>query len=96
MSIKKIVKISFILILFIITVIGIINTIIIYQIKENNSTKQLITNLVSMQEKMNELLKDTINLNSIEKLDKAKDEFVSYEKEFEKIQDEFKQQIEMI
>ena len=92
MSIKKIVKISFIMILFIITVIGIINTIIIYQIKENNSTKQLITNLVSMQEKMNELLKDTINLNSIEKLDKAKDEFVSYEKEFEKIQDEFKQQ----
>ena len=92
MSIKKIVKISFIMILFVISVVGIINTIIIYQIKENNSTKQLITNLVSMQEKMNELLKDTININSIEKLDKAKDEFVSYEKEFEKIQDEFKQQ----
>jgi HD-GYP domain-containing protein (c-di-GMP phosphodiesterase class II) len=80
------------MILFVISVVGIINTIIIYQIKENNSTKQLITNLVSMQEKMNELLKDTININSIEKLDKAKDEFVSYEKEFEKIQDEFKQQ----
>ena len=92
MSIKKIVKISFIMILFVISVVGIINTIIIYQIKENNSTKQLITNLVSMQEKMNELLKDTININSIEKLDKAKDEFLSYEKEFEKIQDEFKQQ----
>jgi HD-GYP domain-containing protein (c-di-GMP phosphodiesterase class II) len=92
MSIKKIIKISFIMILIVISVVGIINTIIIYQIKENNSTKQLITNLVSMQEKMNELLKDTINLNSIEKLDKAKDEFVSYEKEFEKIQDEFKQQ----
>ena len=92
MSIKKIVKISFIMILSIITIIGIINTIIIYQIKENNSTKQSITNLVSMQEKMNELLKDTININSIEKLDKAKDEFASYEKEFEKIQDDFKQE----
>jgi hypothetical protein len=45
-----------------------------------------------MQEKMNELLKDTINMNSIEKLDKAKDEFLSYEKEFEKIQDDFKQE----
>ena len=45
-----------------------------------------------MQEKMNELLKDTINMNSIEKLDKAKEEFTSYEKEFEKIQDDFKQQ----
>ena len=41
---------------------------------------------------MNELLKDTINLSSIEKLDKAKDEFSSYEKEFEKIQDDFKQE----
>ena len=92
MSIKKIVKISFILILFVISVVAIINTIIIYQIKENNIAKQSINNLVSIQEKMNELLKDTININSIEKLDKAKDEFVSYEKEFEKIQDEFKQQ----
>lgn len=92
MSIKKIVKISFIMILAIITIIGIMNTIIIYQIKENNSTKQSITNLVSMQEKMNELLKDTINMNSIERLDKAKDEFASYEKEFEKIQEDFKQQ----
>jgi HD-GYP domain-containing protein (c-di-GMP phosphodiesterase class II) len=31
-------------------------------------------------------------MNSIEKLDKAKEEFASYEKEFEKIQDDFKQQ----
>lgn len=92
MGIKKIVKISFIMILFIITIIGTINTIIIYQIKENNSTKQDITNLVSMQERMNELLKDTINFNSIDKLDKAKDEFANYEKEFEKIQNDFKQQ----
>ena len=68
MSIKKIIKISFISILIIITIIGIINTIVIYQIKENNLTKQSISNLVSMQEKMNELLKDTINLDSIDKL----------------------------
>jgi HD-GYP domain-containing protein (c-di-GMP phosphodiesterase class II) len=92
MNIKKIVKISFILILFIITVIGLINTVIIYQIKENNLTKQSISNLVSMQEKMNELLKDTINLDSIDKLDKYKDDFVKYELEFEKIQDSFKEQ----
>ena len=38
MSIKKIIKISFISILIIITIIGIINTIVIYQIKENNLT----------------------------------------------------------
>lgn len=92
MSIKKIVKISFILILFIITVIGLINTIIIYQIKENNLAKQSISNLVSMQERMNELLKDTINLDSIDKLDKYKEDFSKYELEFEKIQDTFKEQ----
>ena len=92
MSIKKIVKISFILILFIITVIGLINTVIIYQIKENNLTKQSISNLVSMQERMNELLKDTINLDSIDKLDKYKEDFSKYELEFEKIQDTFKEQ----
>jgi hypothetical protein len=45
MSIKKIVKISFILILFVISVVAIINTIIIYQIKENNIAKQSINNL---------------------------------------------------
>ena len=92
MSIKKLVKISFIMILFVISVVGIINTIIIYQIKENNFTKQSINNLVSMQEKMNELLKDTTSMDSIDKLDKAKEEFISYEKEFEKIQESFKQQ----
>lgn len=92
MSIKKIVKISFILILFIIAVIGLINTVIIYQIKENNLTKQSISNLVSMQERMNELLKDTINLDSIDKLDKYKEDFIKYELEFEKIQDAFKEQ----
>jgi response regulator RpfG family c-di-GMP phosphodiesterase len=80
------------MILFVISVVGIINTIIIYQIKENNFTKQSINNLVSMQEKMNELLKDTTSMDSIDKLDKAKEEFISYEKEFEKIQESFKQQ----
>jgi len=92
MNIKKIVKISFILILFIITVIGLINTVIIYQIKENNLAKISINNLVSMQEKMNELLKDTINLDSIDKLDKYKEDFAKYELEFEKIQDSFKEE----
>lgn len=36
MNIKKIIKISFMIMLFIVLVIGIINTIIIYQIRENN------------------------------------------------------------
>jgi HD-GYP domain-containing protein (c-di-GMP phosphodiesterase class II) len=91
MDIKKIIKISFISILIIITVIGIINTIVIYQIKENNLTKQAINSLVFMQEEMNELLKDTINLDSIDKLDKAKENFVKYEVEFERLKDNFRE-----
>ena len=91
MGIKKVIKISFILILFIIAVIGIINTIVIYQIKENNSTKQSINNLVFMQERMNELLKDTITMDSIDKLDKAKEDFINYELNFEKIRERFEQ-----
>ena len=91
MGIKKVIKISFILILFIIAVIGIINTIVIYQIKENNLTKQSINNLVFMQERMNELLKDTLTMDSIDKLDKAKEDFINYELNFEKIRERFEQ-----
>ena len=76
MSIKKILKISFAMMLFIVFVIGIINTIIIYQIKENNFTKELITNLVSMQENMNELLKDITNVTSVKEFDIKKESFV--------------------
>ncbi|KLE01169.1 hypothetical protein [Aliarcobacter butzleri] len=73
MSIKRILKISFAMMLFIVFVIGIINTIIIYQIKENNFTKELITNLVSMQENMNELLKDITNVTSVKELEIKKE-----------------------
>jgi len=89
MNIKKIIKISFVIMLFIILAIGIINTIIIYQIRENNSTKELITNLVSMQEKMNELLKDTTLVNSLDELESKKADFIKYELEFEAIEKTF-------
>ncbi|MCT7578775.1 hypothetical protein [Aliarcobacter butzleri] len=83
MSIKRILKISFAMMLFIVFVIGIINTIIIYQIKENNFTKELITNLVSMQENMNELLKDITNVTSVKELEIKKEAFIKYELKFE-------------
>ena len=66
MDIKRIVKYSFISMAVIIFIITAINTVVIYQIKENNNTKQSINDLVSMQEKMNELLKDTTTVKSIE------------------------------
>jgi HD-GYP domain-containing protein (c-di-GMP phosphodiesterase class II) len=85
-NIKKIVKISFIIISFIVLLIGMINTTIIYQIRENNLTKQLINDLVSMQEKMNELLKDTTLVTSLDELESKKASFVKYELEFEEIE----------
>ena len=72
MDIKRVVKYSFISMAMIIFIITAINTVVIYQIKENNSTKQSINDLVSMQEKMNELLKDTTAVKSIEELEQKK------------------------
>ena len=86
MDIKRVVKYSFISMALIIFIITAINTIVIYQIKENNSTKQSINDLVSMQEKMNELLKDTTTVKSIEELEQKKKDFVKYELEFEEIE----------
>lgn len=89
MNIKKIIKISFMIMLLIVLIIGIINTIIIYQIRENNFTKELITNLVSMQENMNELLKDITNVTSVKELEIKKEAFVKYELKFEAIEKKF-------
>lgn len=85
MNIKKVVKFSFIIIAIIIFTITIINTIVIYQIKENNQTKQAISDLVAMQDKMNELLKDTTNVKSLEELNQRKEDFLKFELEFENI-----------
>ena len=89
MDIKRIVKYSFISMAVIIFIITAINTVVIYQIKENNNTKQSINDLVSMQEKMNELLKDTTTVKSIEELEQKKKDFIKYELEFEEIEKRF-------
>ena len=86
MNIKKIVKYSFIIMATIIFIITAINTLVIYQIKENNQTKQAISDLVFMQDKMNELLKDTTNVESIEELKQKKEDFLKFELEFEDIE----------
>ena len=71
------------------SIIAFINTVVIYQIKENNHTKILINELVSMQEKMNELLKDTTQVISIEELELKKQEFNKFELNFEEIREKF-------
>lgn len=91
MDIKKVIKYSFISIASVVFIILAINTLVIYQIKENNFIKQTISELVSMQEGMNELLKDISAAEKLEILDAKKDEFLRFEKEFEKIEKIFKE-----
>ena len=90
MNIKKKVKFSFLIIIFSIIVIFMINSLTLYQVKENNETKSNISNLVYTQHKMNSLVKDLLNTKTINEIKKIKNDFVSFELQFEEILDIFK------
>jgi response regulator RpfG family c-di-GMP phosphodiesterase len=79
------VKISFIIIAVLVLLIFFTNSVVLYQIKENDASKINITKLVSMQENMNALVKDILNANSHTELESIKQNFISYENEFESI-----------
>ncbi len=89
MNIKKLVKFSFLLISLLIIIITTINSVVLYQIKENNESKNNISKLVSFQEEMNSLSKDTMRTKNIKNLDSIKENFIKYEKEFEDIKHSF-------
>lgn len=89
MNIKKIVKLSFIVIATLVFLIFFANSIVLYQIQENDLSKNHISQLVSMQENMNSLVKDILNTPTKEDLKKIKKEFLFYEKEFEKTKEFF-------
>ncbi len=91
MNIKKIVKLSFVVIATLVFLIFFANSIILYQIQENDLSKNHISQLVSMQENMNSLVKDILNANTKEELQTIKEEFSYYEKEFEKTKKFFAQ-----
>ncbi len=85
MSIKKLVKYSFVLISLLVFFIFGINKIMLYQMQENDTSRKNISALVIMQENMNSLIESVIYVNSREELFKIKQSFVSYENEFESI-----------
>ena len=89
MNIKKIVKFSFIVIAVLVLLIFFANTIILYQMKENDGSKNNISKLVNMQENMNALVKDILTTHSLDELQTIKNAFVFYEKEFENIKKTF-------
>lgn len=84
MNIKKAVKISFLVISILIILIFAINSIVLYQIKENNLFKKDIATLIYMQNSMNNLTEKLLLSNKQEELNKIKIEFINYEKLFEK------------
>lgn len=89
MNIKRLVKISFVIITFLIVLIFVANSVVLYQIKENDNSKNNISQLVFMQENMNSLIKDILNAKTLEQLQSIKKNFFTYEQEFEHIRDGF-------
>ena len=89
MNIKKLVKYSFLVISILIIFISTINSIALYQLKENSISKKNIVKLVSLQEDMNSLVKDLAMSSSIDMLNKIKDNFHDFEKQFEYLKKSF-------
>jgi response regulator RpfG family c-di-GMP phosphodiesterase len=89
MNIKKIVKLSFILIAVFVLLIFFTNTIVLHQIKENDYSKTNIAALVSMQENMNDLVKDILSSQTHDELRGIQKEFWAYEKTFEHTKEKF-------
>lgn len=83
------VKLSFIVIGLLVVLIFFANTIVLYQIKENDSSKKSISQLVLLQENMNMLVKDILSTATQDELRVIQKEFWKYEKEFEAIKEEF-------
>jgi len=85
MNIKKIIEFSFIIITIFVLLIGSISATVMYQIKENSDSEKYITKLILLQEDMNSKIKDLMLTKDEKTLFTVKEEFHSYEKEFEKI-----------
>ena len=87
MNIKKIIKISFVVIAFFVLIIGSISALVMYQIKENTASKKHISKLVLLQEDMNSKIKDLMLASTQEQLDTIKKEFITHELDFETIKE---------
>ncbi len=90
MNVRYLVKISFLVIIVLVLIIFLLNSLTLYQVKENSETKKNINNLVVMQENMNDLTEILLNTRTKEEILKIKKRFNRYEKKFEKTYDIFK------
>ncbi len=93
MNVKSLVKTSFLIIIVLIILIFLLNSLTLYQVKENSETKNNINNLVVMQENMNDLIKILLNTKNKSEILNIKNSFIEYEKRFEATYDIFKKDI---
>lgn len=88
MGIKNRIKLSFFIIIVLVLTIGTLSVSILYQVKKNNLVKDKISQIILIQERMNESIEAQTHIEDIQSIDNMKEEFNNYEKSFEKIKEE--------
>ena len=91
MNIRKKVIYSFIVLVVFIISISFLSILTTYQMRENSAFSKQVYRLINIQEGMNELINLATIESSIEKLQKIKEKFNSFENDFELLRDEFEQ-----
>lgn len=71
MNIRTKVKISFVFVVALLLFLGFISGVITYQIKENSTFVKNISNILSMQDSMNDILTQSTQTNDVKKLEKT-------------------------
>lgn len=83
MNIRKKILYSFIISIIFLFIISFLSFIITYQVKEDIDFRNKVSNLINLQEEMNELINFVIFDNDLEKLKLTKNNFLDFEKKFE-------------
>ena len=91
MNIRTKVKLSFVFVVTLLLFLGLISSVITYQIKENSTFVKNISNILSMQDSMNDILTQSTQINDLKRLEKLKTEFSEHENSFEQLRKEMSQ-----
>ena len=85
MDLKRRVKISFFIIVILVFFVGVTSVLVTYTIRENSLLNNKISQIIFLQERMNEAIQDIDHSNTIVTIDILKEKFNSYEVSFEKM-----------
>ena len=87
MDLKRRVKISFFIIVILVFFVGITSVLVTYTIRQNSLLNNKISQIIFLQERMNQAIQDIDRSDTIIKIDLLKHKFNSYELSFEKIRE---------